>query len=146
MSTKLYLAGPWFSEEQSEREMRVKFHLRSLGFEVFSPREESLITSPSVDRESRLKTFENNINSILDCDAVFAITNGKDMGTILEAGFAYGKGVPVIYFAEGLTGDFNLMLACSGKDVYTNLDDVTYDRVYGVAKLGEVHEYEGNVE
>ena len=47
------------------------------------------------------------------------------MGTIWEAGYAYGIGKPVIYFAETL-GDnpFNSMLSESGKGIFTKRIDV----------------------
>ena len=47
---------------------------------------------------------------------IFAITDGKDMGTIWEAGFSYASKKPIIYFAEHLNGrPFNLMLAKTGR-------------------------------
>ena len=124
---KLYLASPFFNEEQVEREERIKRKLRELGFDVYSPKE-ACFCPPNASQELRRQTFEDNIKNINDCDAVFAITNGKDMGTIFEAGYAYGIGIPVIYFCEGLTGQFNLMLAQSAALVITK-DDLNVKRI-----------------
>ena len=68
---KLYLASPWFTSEQDERETRVKGRLRELGFEVFSPRDETVLKADA-SKEDQQKVFEGDINGINDCDAVFA--------------------------------------------------------------------------
>lgn len=150
---KLYLASPWFNEEQDEREKRVKNRLRELGFEVFSPREEVTLTSNASEFDQQ-EAFEKDVNGIIDSDAVFAITNGKDMGTIWECGFACGfsylssdtQKIPVIYFAENLNGPFNLMLARSGILTYTNLNDVTYKEIEEALKSGYGRSYKGEIE
>ena len=38
---KVYFASPWFNPDQAEREERVKGRLRELGFNVWSPKENS---------------------------------------------------------------------------------------------------------
>lgn len=142
---KLYLAGPWFNEDQNEREQRVKAALRSKGFEVFSPREASEL-KPNASKEDQQKVFEIDINGIKDADAVFAITNGKDMGTLFECGYAYANKVPIIYFAENLTGQFNLMLARSAHLVYTNLEDVDYYEIALHITNDIKKDFEGEIE
>ena len=75
---------------------------------------------------------------------VFAVTDGKDMGTIWEAGYAYGIDKPVLYYAETLgNNQFNLMLAESGKDVFLSQDEVTYGSVID-AILGHVRRFRGD--
>lgn len=140
---KLYLASPFFNEEQVEREERLKKKLRDFGFEVFSPKE-NCFCPPNASLELRRKTFEDNIYSINDCDAIFVITNGKDMGTIFEAGYAYGIHKPIIYYCEGLEGQFNLMLAQSANLVLTNDDFLIED--INLAAYGAVVNYEGEIE
>lgn len=140
---KLYLASPFFNAEQVEREERLKKKLRSLGFEVFSPKE-NCFCPPDASQELRKKTFEDNIHNIDNCDAIFVITNGKDMGTIFEAGYAYGIHKPIIYFCEGLTGQFNLMLAQSANVVLVNDSFTEHD--IDLAVHGTVVEYSGEVE
>ena len=68
------------------------------------------------------------------------------MGTIWEAGYAYGIGKPVIYFAETL-GDnqFNLMLAQSGRDVFTSQDEVTVNALSDALK-GKGRKFRGDIE
>lgn len=142
---KLYLAGPWFNDEQNEREQRIKSLLREKGFEVFSPREASALKA-NASKADQQKVFDIDIKGILDADAVFAITNGKDMGTLFECGYAYANNIPIIYFAEGLTGQFNLMLARSAHLVYTNTDDIDQYEISFYIENNIKKDYEGEIE
>lgn len=109
-----YLASPFFNEQQIEREEYVKKVLRNFGYSVYSPRENGILTPDATD-EVRTKVFNDNCEAIHKSDKVLAITDGKDIGTIWEAGYAYGIGKKVVYYAETL-GDnpFNVMLGKSG--------------------------------
>ena len=133
-----YFASPFFNDEQVEREERMIEHLRNQGFRVFSPKENCLLDSKA-SFSSRDEVFKSNCDAINNSVGVFAVTDGKDMGTIWEAGYAYGIKKPVIYYAETL-GDnkFNLMLAQSGRDVYTSQKEVTFgsliDSLHGVRR------------
>ena len=112
---EIYFAAPFFNPPQIEREEWLIKELRHIGFRVFSPRENILLT-PNATQEEREKAFQDNIKEINNCDLVFAVTDGKDMGTMWEAGYAYGKNKPVVYYNEtlGPEGKFNVMLAQSG--------------------------------
>lgn len=145
---KIYFAGPWFTKAQAEREQRLIKKLRELGFNVFSPRENSNITGSFADPSIQKATFEDNIVNIDSCDILFAVTDGKqgicteddqagkfmsaiDAGTMIEAGYAYclkrksGKAPIIVYYAETLGNKgFNLMLAQSADIVITNYEDL----------------------
>lgn len=140
-----YFASPFFNPEQVEREERMIRHLRSLGFVVFSPKESCHLESKS-SQTARTKVFESNCEAIRSARAVFAVTDGKDMGTIWEAGYAYGINKPIVYFAETL-GDnqFNLMLAQSGRDVFTSQNEVTWGSLIDVL-TGVTKKYRGDIE
>lgn len=127
----VYFASPWFNAEQAEREERVKGKLRELGFNVWSPKENSSL-SPITDPAIRQRIFSANVEHIKASQIIFAITDGKDMGTIWEAGFAngYNEGrkdkIIIVYYCEtlGPNGQFNLMLAESGNVVITKFEDM----------------------
>lgn len=140
-----YFASPFFNPEQVEREERMIAHLRDLGFTVFSPKESCHLEAKS-STQSREEVFASNCNAIKSSRAVFAVTDGKDMGTIWEAGYAYGINKPVVYFAETL-GDnqFNLMLAQSGRDVFTSQKEVTSGALIDVLS-GRSRSYRGDIE
>lgn len=144
-SYDFYFASPFFNDEQIERETRLICHLRDMGYSVFSPRENCYLP-PTASQEEREKVFKNNCDAIRQSKAVFAITDGKDIGTIWEAGFACGIKVPVVYYAETLgNNQFNLMLAQSGVDVFTSQDEVTKESLSSALK-GQVRKYRGDIE
>lgn len=140
-----YFASPFFRPEQVEREERMIKHLRDLGFRVFSPKENCHLNA-NADAKSRELVFKANCEAIKNARAVFVVTDGKDMGTIWEAGYAYGIDKPVVYFAETL-GDnqFNLMLAESGRDVFLSQDEVTYGSLIDVL-VGHSRRFRGDIE
>ena len=150
---KVYFASPWFNPDQAEREERVKGRLRELGFNVWSPKENSSL-SPITDPVIREKIFSANVENIENCDILFAITDGKDMGTIWEAGYVNGlnaaiypsKRKVVVYYCEtlGPNGQFNLMLAQSGDIVIQNYKDL--DKLPELIEKGEGLAYAGIVE
>ena len=116
-----YLASPFFNEKQVERMEIVLSILRINGNFVFAPYENSVVENQNLQNpEYRKRIFTKNIEAIKASRMVLAITNDKDMGTLFEAGYAYGLGIPVVYFAEDLDGPFNLMLSESGIGVYTD--------------------------
>ena len=125
MNHKVYLASGWFTSTQRERRDKILFTLeKELGFDVYSPERDALIEADATEEE-RQSGIDRNISEINKADFVFCITNEKDMGTIFEAGVAYANKVPIVYFAEGLDGPFNLMLAQSASIVCTSYEDVS---------------------
>lgn len=152
--TKIYFASPWFTPEQEEREERLKAKLRSIGFSVWSPKEEAICGTFS-DKETRERIFQGNCDAIQDADIVFAVTDGKDMGTIWEAGYAYGynencgftgaRKIIIVYYCETLgDGKFNLMLAESGDIVITKFEEL--DKLPMLLETGDGYEYFGKIE
>lgn len=140
-----YFASPFFNPEQVEREERMIAHLRSLGFRVFSPKENCHLDAKA-SQSSREEVFNANCNAIRKSRAVFAVTDGKDIGTIWEAGFAYGINTPVVYYAETLgNNQFNLMLAQSGRDVFMSQDEVTFNSLIDILE-GRKRNYRGDIE
>jgi len=145
---KIYFASPFFNEEQVEREERLKKKLRDLGYDVFSPKE-NIFLSKDATNEEQEKAFSDNIKNIETCDILFGVTDGKDMGTIWECGYANGlniskeKEIKIVYYCETLNGgQFNLMLAKSADAVITNYEDM--DNFSNIIKEG--NNYEGYIE
>ena len=151
---KVYFASPWFTPEQEEREERLKAKLRSMGFNVWSPKEEAVVGAIS-SQETRQKIFDGNCEAIESANIVFAVTDGKDMGTIWEAGYAYGYNklnefvssskIVIVYYCETLgNGKFNLMLAQSGDIIITKFEDL--DKLPHLIEERERLLYDGLVE
>ena len=119
-----YLASPFFKDSQIQREKAVKHAFRNIGYTVYSPRENGVLTPDATD-EVRTKIFKENCEAIQKSRRILAITDEKDIGTIWEAGYAYGIGKEVVYYAETLGNNpFNVMLGKSGIGIFTNHNDL----------------------
>lgn len=127
-----YLASPFFKDSQIQREEAVKNALRYEGYTVYSPRENGILTPDATD-EVRTKIFKENCEAIQKSHRILAITDEKDIGTIWEAGYAYGIGKEIVYYAETL-GDnpFNVMLGKSGIGIFTKYNDLVEAAAAGV--------------
>lgn len=119
-----YLASPFFKDSQIQREEIVKTILREHGHKVYSPKENGILTPDATD-EVRTKIFKENCEAIQKSRRILVITDEKDIGTIWEAGYAYGIGKEIVYYAETLGNNpFNVMLGKSGIGIFTNYDDL----------------------
>lgn len=119
-----YLASPFFKDSQIQREEAIKNALRNEEYTVYSPRENGVLTPDATD-EVRTKIFKENCEAIQKSHRILAITDEKDIGTIWEAGYAYGIGKEIVYYA-GTLGDnpFNVMLGKSGIGIFTKYKDL----------------------
>lgn len=147
---KVYLASPFFTDDQLKVVKKVEKLLHQCGFEVFSPRLESKIEGDA-PKESQVTAFCTNLLAIENCDIVLAITMNKDMGTLFEAGYACKCHKDLLYFAPDIEGPFNLMLAQSAtlgactdiKTLKSILNDIKY---IGLEIVRDNYEYEGEIE
>jgi nucleoside 2-deoxyribosyltransferase len=122
---KVYIASPFFNPKQVEQVEFIKKTLTRLGFEYFSPKD-FFVLDPNATAEDRKRIFDVNVEKIEWADFVLCNTEAKDLGTIWEAGFSYGIGKPVTFFAEGLPdGKFNVMLSEAGTAVSTTREQLT---------------------
>jgi hypothetical protein len=134
--SNFYLAGPFFSPKQVEVVETLKALLEKYGHTVFSPMDECLCPPDADDKRA-----------IKKCDAILVITDGKDMGTIFEAGAAYQLQLsreddqteprikPMIYYFAQTLGDkpFNLMLAQSGQGFFKSYEELDQFLQTGIA-------------
>lgn len=139
---RAYIAAPFFNPIQVERVEFIKSVLDKQGISYYSPKDEKVVSPTDTNKLWRKEVFESNVDNIIYSDFMIAITNDKDIGTIFEAGVAYHANIPIIYFAENLDGQFNLMLAESALAVFTNRDSLSN---YNFHELSE-KSYEGDIE
>lgn len=122
----VYLAGPWFHPGQRERLEGVQALLLSQGLKVFSPKDEILFEKGKTTAYDILRA---NVAGIMQSQFLVVITDGKDVGTMFEAGYACRADVPIVYFwEEGEEATkrgvkFNVMLAATGA-IATNWTDL----------------------
>lgn len=131
----IYLAGPFFSDEQIDRVKKVEAALNenSTVKDFFSPR-----LSPENENTDEIgspawakRIFEDDIRQIDQSDAVFAITDFEneniDSGTAFEIGYAFNSNIPVVLLQEK-DEPLNLMISNAGRYYTKNIDDAaTYD-------------------
>ena len=140
--SKVYIASGWFTPEQEARLEEVLSACKKAGVEVYSPRDDFQYVkgmNPAV-------VFVANLNHIEDSLFVLASTEGKDIGTLFECGYAYGHGKPVVYYYPG-KGKFNLML---GESATAVIDGPYRLEVYlnqvAVTGTAPTIKYEGDLE
>lgn len=115
-----YLASPFFNDEQTERMQRILTTLRKNGYNVFAPYESGVLNANATDAE-REEIFNSNIEAIKNSESILCITDGKDIGTIWEAGYGKALNKNIVYYCETLGNNpFNVMLAKSAKAVFTD--------------------------
>ena len=125
---KIYLASPFFNEEELKNVQNAEEILMNRGFQVFSPRLNEVRTDENTQSALCSKeTFMNDKRFIDWADAVVMLYYGgySDSGTAWECGYAYGTNTPVVVVHLG--DDSNLMVH-EGCHSNIRLDDlVTYD-------------------
>ncbi len=124
---KIYLAGPFFDIGQRWVIEEALTCLRMLGAQVFSPLHEVGFGDPDAVAKEDLKGLEC-------CDAVLAIVNGGDPGTLFEIGYARDRGMPVVALAEDVHDRDLTMVAGSGCEVARDLASAIYRAVWASMK------------
>lgn len=121
-SPLIYLAGPFFTIEQRWLIDQCKSFLEGAGAEVFSPVHEIGLGGPEV--------AQADLVGLAKCDAVFAILDGWDPGTLFETGWATARSIPVvgaggIGHAEGAT-----MLLGTGAEQHADYTSAMYRAIW----------------
>lgn len=114
---KVYLAGPFFTLSQRwlvEEARRVMF---SLNLDVFSPLHD-------IGRGAAEHVVRKDIAAIKTCDALFALVDGLDSGTIFEIGYARALEKTVYILAQHVSEqDIKMMVGsdCIVSDDFASL-------------------------
>lgn len=122
-----YIASGWFNPTQDGELTRLEqiMEARKDWINMFSPRR-IFICPPDASREVQDTTYHGNLRHIREADFLVVNTRDKDLGTIMECGYATGFNKHIIYFCAGLPAGskFNLMLSRSGAKVCTSFEDL----------------------
>lgn len=142
-----YIASPFFDHTTMMQVKAIELLLEKHGKTYFSPRKDTYIP-PNASMEDRQKAFDDNVKGIEQADFIIVNTSSNlkgmiDPGTIFEAGHAYASGVPIVYVCFNLPkgAQFNLMLAQSGINVCTSLEELE-----DFIENGTEKEYIGDIE
>lgn len=119
----IYLAGPFFNEEQLNNIKEIENLCKITKHKYFSPRLE-LILKPNATLKERENVFKSNIQNIQNSKLVLACIDDNDTGTIWEIGYAYAINKPTVLYTFK-NKKVNVMLAQSCKgfiDGYKNIE------------------------
>mgnify|MGYP000844805930 CR=1 FL=1 len=119
----IYLAGPFFDIGQRWLIEEARGLLLSLGARVFSPIHEVGPGPASV-------VAPEDIAGLEQADAVLAIANGLDPGTIFEIGYAVKLGIPIVVLAQTVKDEDLKMIAGNGCEITDDFASALY-RVVG---------------
>lgn len=121
---KVYLASPFFNDEENKYYEKMIKMLRDEGHKVFVPKEHEI---PNAwDLPNALwgeSVFAVDILGIQKCDVVVVLNHGmySDSGTAWECGYAYALGKDVVNVLCG-EGNFSLMML-NGCNTYIKFDN-----------------------
>jgi hypothetical protein len=104
---RVYLAGPFFTMAQRWLIDEGRRCLAEVGMKVFSPFHE---IGPGPAEE----VGPADIAALRECDAVFAVLDGLDSGTVFEVGYARAIGKPVVGFSQNVSEEDLKMIEGSG--------------------------------
>lgn len=108
---RVYLASPFFTLGQRWLVDEARRCLRELGMEVFSPVHD-------VGAGPAEQVAPADIAGLDECDAVFAILDGLDSGTVSEVGYARALKKPVYALAQTVSEEDLKMVVGSGCHVF----------------------------
>lgn len=136
---KVYLASPFFNENEISIVDKAEKILRDKGLDVWSPREHEVRDHETGTRKWSEDTFLNDKDNIDTADLMVMLYHGgySDTGTAWECGYAFAKKVPCI--VVHVSSNSNLMVH---EGCYSNLNGLDELEKYDFAELPRKN-YEG---
>ena len=121
---KVYLASPFFNDEENKYYEEMIKMLRDEGHKVFVPKEHEIPNAWDLPNAVwGENVFAVDVLGIQKCDVVVVLNHGmySDSGTAWECGYAYALGKDVVNVLCG-EGNFSLMML-NGCNTYIKFDD-----------------------
>lgn len=125
---KVYLAGPFFTLAELWMIGQARRDLQAMGVNVFSPYHD-------VGLGSAEDVVEKDLEGIRDCDALFAIGDGLDSGTVYEIGYARALNKPVVFYAENESNQDKKMMEGSNCRITDDYVSAIYQTVWEAVTL-----------
>ena len=119
---RIYLAAPFFDAGQRWLVDLVHGALEELGASVFSPFHDVGLGAPDAAQQ--------DIEGLAGVDAVLALLDGCDPGTVFEVGWSTHARLPVVVFIERSEPQALTMIAGSGADIYNDLASAVFAAVW----------------
>lgn len=115
---RVYLAAPFFNLSQRWLVELVSDALVGLGGAVFSPFHEVGVGEDHIAAA--------DIEGLRQCTALLALLDESDAGSVFEAGWATGDGLPIVVYTEHPEREDLKMLRGTGAEVHTDLPTAVY--------------------
>jgi nucleoside 2-deoxyribosyltransferase len=115
---RIYVAGPFFTVGQLWLVDEVRGALTDLGGDPFSPYHDVGLGGPEV--------AQRDLEAVGRVEAMLALIDGFDAGTVFEIGWARRAGVPVVAYGNPLPDDELTMLLGSGVVVTDDMSTAVY--------------------
>lgn len=123
---RIYLAGPSFTLPQRWLIEELLAALTNMGADVFSPFHEVGLQG---GRDAQSVALAD-IAGLKSSDAVLAILDAGDPGTLYEVGFAHAAGLPVVGLAEAIGVRDLTMTSGGGCDIAADLTTAVYKAIW----------------
>lgn len=121
---KVYIAAPFFNDEELDRLKRLRMYLNQTefnDFEFFFPMDFKIDQAWSISNpEWAMRVFRKDKQELFNADFVIAIYDShySDSGTAWELGYAHALGIPVKLLCTNLQSNNSLMTVCSADEIY----------------------------
>lgn len=124
---KIYLASPFFNDEELKNVKQAEEILLARGFELFSPRlnevRDETLGSPKWSKETFLK--DRRFIDWADIVVMLYYGSYSDSGTAWECGYAFGTNTPVVVVH---LGDVSNLMVHEGCHTNINMEELkTFD-------------------
>ncbi len=132
---KIYLAGPFFNEDERKNIEMARDILRARGFDVFVPMEHKIENGENMPNDEWGKAvFELDKQAIYQTDIIVALYYGlySDSGTAWEIGFAncLGKKIAIVHLDKKQESSLMIVNGCD-----VNLGQIEDLKDYNFEKL-----------
>ena len=114
MKKKIYLASPFFNNDELVVYRNAILKLRNAGYEVYVPQEHEIENAWDLSNEDWARAvYREDVHAILNSDVVMILNFGmhSDSGTAWEAGYAYAQKIPTVQvLCGGENATYSLMM------------------------------------
>ncbi|MHA6767013.1 PfkB family carbohydrate kinase [Sphingobium ummariense] len=122
---RIYLAAPFFNLAERWLVEEIREQFLGMGVSVFSPFHD--VGPGSAEHVAPL-----DLKGLDECDAVLAVLNGGDAGTIFEVGYAVAQGKPVVALAQNMRPEDMKMPIGSNCLITTDLVSAIYHTIWSL--------------
>ena len=122
---RIYIAAPFFNLAERWIVEEIRRQFLTMGVPVFSPLHD-------VGEGPGELVAPLDLEGLDQCQAVLAILNGSDAGTVFEVGYAIARGMPVVALAQNMRPEDLKMPMGSGCRVVDDVVSAVYQAIWAL--------------